>query len=161
MKNICKIILAFAGCVCFTIPFTGCNTYANNNNCGGIVKGYNSIGEKEKYITFPQEEHWTVIDIEVTFDKKSDIFYPYILISQSYFDYYNCTTVDELFKNKDFIDTYSTAMLLEVKNGKAIFEMNTAFKLNTSVYFYEGIKENNGSIKIEDLINYIGYFNYN
>lgn len=133
----------------------------NSDNCGGIVKGYECLGEKEKHITFPKDEYWTVMELEITFSKKSDIIYPFTIVSQSYFDYYGCTTVDELFKNEDFINTYSTAMLFEVENGKGIFEMNTAFQSNTTVYFYEGIKENDGSIKIEDFSNYIGYINYN
>lgn len=161
MKNICKIILALAICVCLALPFAGCDTYQNSENCGGIVKGYECLGETEKSITFPYEEHWTVMEIEISFDNNSDIFYPFTLVSQCYFEDYNCATVDQLFKNEDFINTYSTTMMLEVKNGKAIFSMNKAFQSNTSVYFYEGITENNGPIKIEDFNNYIGYFNYN
>lgn len=162
MKYNFKIILALACCLSLCLPFTACGKpYKNNENCGGIVKGYVCLGEKEEFITFPSEEHFTVMEIEITFDNKSDIYYPFTLISQSFFDYYNCLTVEGLFNNKEFINTYSTAMLLEVKKGKAIFKMNTAFKSNTSVYFYEGVKEKTSPIKIEDFTNYIGYFNYN
>lgn len=163
MKLFKKLLSVVAVCVCCIAlaASAGCQTYENSENCGGIVKGYKCLGEKENHTTFPQDETWTVTEIEITFNNNCDIIYPFTIVSQSYFDYYNCTTVDDLFKNIDFKDTYSTAMTLEVRNGKAILEMNTAFKSNTSVYFYEAVTDNNGEIKINDFNNYIGYFHYN
>ncbi len=52
MKNICKIILALAICACLALPFAGCDTYQNSENCGGIVRGYEYIGEEEIQIPF-------------------------------------------------------------------------------------------------------------
>lgn len=161
MKNFLKIMLISTILTCLALQFMGCKTYKNSENCGGIVKGYKCLGEKEKSITFPHEEHWTVMELEITFDNKSNNFYSFTLISQSYFDYYNCATVDELFENDDFINIYSDAMIMEVNNGKAISDINTAFKSNTSIYFYEGFSERPRDAKIENFKNYIGYFHYN
>lgn len=161
MKKTFQLILAFAISACLTLPFTGCETYQNSENCGGIVKGYEYLCEKEVDYTFPQEGHYTAIQLEINFSEKSNKFYPYIIIVESFFDDYDCKSVEELFMNKDFIEAYSNAMVLEVDNGKALFEMNKAFVSNASVYFYKGFAEYKDLIKIKDFTNYIGYFNYN
>lgn len=151
MKNICKIILALAICACVALPFAGCDTYQNSENCGGIVKGYKYIGEKGEYNTY--------VEIELAFNKTADIFYPYIIVIDSFFEDYGCKSVEELFVNDDFIKAYGNTLALEVENSKAIFDIGKTFKY-VSVYFYEGVSEYNGLIKIDNLTNYIGYFNY-
>lgn len=161
MKNICKIILALAICACLALPFAGCDTYQNSENCGGIVRGYEYIGEEEIQIPFTENKYFTSVRIEVTFKKNSNKYYPYLIVVESFFEYYNCDSIEELFVNKDFINSYAKLMTVKVENDKSIIGINKALISNASVYFYEGITENNGPIKIEDFNNYIGYFNYN
>ena len=161
MKNIIKTSFLLCLCACLAVQFAGCDTFSNSEYCGGIVKGYKSIGETEIKVPFTDDEYFTAIEIEITFNEKSDKAYPYIIVTESFFDDYSCKTIDELFLNDDFKKAYSNAMVLEVKNGKTIFQMNKEFVLNSSIYFYEAVSEYNGLVKIDDLNNYIGYFNYN
>ncbi len=163
MKNLRRTIFLLAVCACMIIPFVGCDTYQNSENCGGIVKSYACIGETDIKIPFSDNEYYTAVQIEVAFRENSNKAYPYIIVVESFFEDYNCSTVEELLASEGFTESYANATVLKAENGKAILEINKEFVSNASIYFYDSVDEANHVVKIEDLdlTNYIGYFNYN
>lgn len=108
MKNIYKIILSLAICICLALPFAGCN-----RNCGGIVKSfeikdvYREVREDDMMFEMGYASGYYP-QLRVTFKRGkplSDNCRCSELTIYTYdFENYGANKLDELLTNTDFLN---------------------------------------------------------